>query len=98
MATRKQYAYPVKTVNDAKAVIEPEFQPDLFDNQHLYVDLDEIRDLTYLNDLYFDLGYNPDKKEFKTTSDYTKIIFSGHRGCGKSAELRRINKELNNPH
>jgi hypothetical protein len=95
MATlRKQYTYPVKTVNDAKAVIEPEFQPDLF-KQDLYVDLDELRDLTYLNDLYFDLGYNPVKKEFKVISDYSKIIFSGHRGCGKSAELRRINNELN---
>lgn len=96
-ASRKQYTYPVKTVNDAKAVLEPEFQPDLFDNQHLYVDLDAIRDVDYLHDLYFDLGYNPGKKEFKIVSDYTKIIFSGHRGCGKSTELRRINKELNHP-
>lgn len=95
--SRKQYTYPVSTVNDAKAVIEPEFQPDLFDNQHLYVDLDEIRDRTYLNDLFFDLGYNPAKQTFNVISDYIKIIFSGHRGCGKSAELRRINNELNQP-
>lgn len=94
---RKQYIYPVQTVNDAKAVIEPEFQPDLFDKQDLYVDLDEIRDRTYLNDLFFDLGYNPAKKSFNAISDYIKIIFSGHRGCGKSAELRRINNELNHP-
>lgn len=94
-SSRKQYTYPVSTVNDVKAVIEPEFQPDLFDKHQLYVDLDEIRDRTYLNDLYFDLGYNADKKTFNVISDYIKIIFSGHRGCGKSAELRRINNELN---
>lgn len=94
---RKQYLYPANTINDVKAVIEPEFQPDLFDKQHLYVDLDEIRDRTYLNDLFFDLGYNPVKGSFNVISDYVKIIFSGHRGCGKSAELRRINNELNNP-
>jgi len=96
-SSRKQYTYPVKAVNDVKAVIEPEFQPDLFDKQHLYVDLDEIRDRTYLNDLFFDLGYNPAKKTFNVISDYIKIIFSGHRGCGKSAELRRINNELSRP-
>ena len=96
-SSRKQYTYPVKTVNDVKAVIEPEFQPDLFDKQQLYVDLDESRDRTYLNDLFFDLGYNPAKKTFNVISDYIKIIFSGHRGCGKSAELRRINNELNQP-
>ncbi|HEX9511431.1 MAG TPA: hypothetical protein VF939_13170 [Puia sp.] len=96
-ASRKQYLYPVSTVNDVKAVIEPEFQPDLFDSQQLYVDLDEIRDRTYLNDLFFDLGYNPAKKSFNVISDYIKIIFSGHRGCGKSAELRRINNQLSHP-
>jgi len=96
-SSRKQYTYPVKTVNDVKAVIEPEFQPDLFDKQQLYVDLDESRDRTYLNDLFFDLGYNPAKKTFNVISDYIKIIFSGHRGCGKSAELRRIDNELNQP-
>jgi len=96
-AFRKQYLYPVRTVNDVKAVIEPEFQPDLFDNQQLYVDLDEIRDKTYLNDLFFDLGYNPAKKTFNVISDYIKIIFSGHRGCGKSTELRRVNNALDHP-
>lgn len=94
---RKAYQYPVSTVSEAKAAIEPEFQPDLFDEQHLYVNLDEIRDRAYLNDLFFDLGYNQVKKTFKATSDYVKIIFSGHRGSGKSAELRRINNELSRP-
>jgi hypothetical protein len=89
------YNYPVKSVSEAKIVIEPEFQPDLFDEHKLYVNLDDIRDKTYLNDLYFDLGYVAGKGTFDTPTDYTKIIFSGHRGCGKSAELRRINKELN---
>ena len=98
MATpRRPYVYPVKTVREAKAVIEPEFQPDLFDDQHLYVNLDAIRDRTYLDDLYFDLGYNQPNDSFDVSYDYVKIIFSGHRGCGKSAELNRINNKLKHP-
>lgn len=96
MAAQKGlYNYPVKTVSEAKTVIEPEFQPDLFDEHHLYVNLDDVRDRTYLNELYFILGYNIETNEFETSDDYLKIIFSGHRGCGKSAELKRINLQLN---
>jgi len=94
---RRPYHYPVHTVSEAKSVIEPEFQPDLFDGQQLYVNLDEIRDRSYLDDLYFDLGYDQGSKTFEVSADYVKIIFSGHRGSGKSAELRRINTELNTP-
>lgn len=96
MAAQKGiYLYPVKTVSEARTVTEPEFQPDLFDKNDLYVNLDDIRDTTYLDDLYFDLGYNVKSKEFEPcVADYIKIIFSGHRGCGKSAELRRINNLL----
>ncbi len=92
------YIYPVKTVSEARTVTEPEFQPDLFDEQHpLYVNLDDIRDTSYLDELYFDLGFNIKTSSFEPSTDYIKIIFSGHRGCGKSAELRRINNKLNNP-
>lgn len=91
------YVYPVSTISEAKIVLQPEFQPDLFDEQHLYVNLDSIRDQAYLSDLYFDLGYFRDTKNFEVSSDYIKIIFSGHRGSGKSAELHRIYNELNNP-
>ena len=98
MAAQKgSYIYPVKTVSEAKTVIEPEFQPDLFDNNDLYCNLDDIRDISYLNELYFDLGYNVLDGSFESSSDYIKIIFSGHRGCGKSAELKRINNELSKP-
>lgn len=96
-APRRPYIYPVSTVREAKSVLEPEFQPDLFDDQDLYVNLDEIRNREYLNDLFFILGYNQEKQSFDTTADFVKIIFSGHRGSGKSAELRRVDNELCNP-
>lgn len=88
--SRIPYSFPVRTVREAKAVIEPEFQPDLFDEQQLYVNLDEIRDRSYLDRLYFELGYNQESKTFECPASCVKIIFSGHRGCGKSTELRRI--------
>lgn len=99
MAAQKgMYNYPVKTVGEARTVTEPEFQPDLFDEQHkLYVNLDSIRDTTYLRELYFDLGYNIETDAFEESTDYVKIIFSGHRGCGKSAELKRIDRKLKHP-
>lgn len=62
---RKAYQYPVSTVSEAKAAIEPEFQPDLFDEQHLYVNLDEIRDRAYLNDLFLILGIIRSKRRLK---------------------------------
>lgn len=96
-APRGIYLYPVKTVSEARTVSAPEFQPDLFDKNRLYTNLDDIRDTTYLNELYFDLGYDLLNESFEESSDYVKIIFSGHRGSGKSAELKRINKQLNNP-
>jgi len=94
-AARIKYTYPVRTVREAKSVIAPEFQPDLFDDQHLYVNLDDIRDRSYLDKLYFELGCS--EEGFEPTADYIKIIFSGHRGSGKSTELRRINKKLDTP-
>jgi hypothetical protein len=94
-ATRIPYAYPVRTVREAKSVIAPEFQPDLFDEQHLYVNLDEVRDRSYLDKLYFELGCS--EAGFEPSADYIKIIFPAHRGSGKSTELRRINNKLDNP-
>jgi len=92
---RVPYIYPVRTVREAKSVIGPEFQPDLFDKQQLYVNLDEIRDRSYLDRLYFELGCN--QEDFEPSADYVKIIFSGHRGSGKSTELKRINNKLGTP-
>jgi hypothetical protein len=95
--SRIPYTFPVRTVREAKAVIEPEFQPNLFDEQELYVNLDEIRDKSYLDKLYFRLGYNRETEFFEPPAGCEKIIFSGHRGCGKSTELRRINSTLTGP-
>ncbi|MGB8195013.1 MAG: hypothetical protein WCF67_23960, partial [Chitinophagaceae bacterium] len=96
-APKRPYVYPVTSISEAKIVLQPEFQPDLFDEHELYVNLDHIRDQAYLNELYFDLGYIRNTGEFDVSYDYVKLIFSGHRGSGKSAELRRINNELNRP-
>ncbi|HEY4111693.1 hypothetical protein [Puia sp.] len=95
--SRIPYTFPVRTVREAKAVIEPEFQPNLFDEQELYVNLDEIRDRSYLDKLYFALGYDRETESFESPAGCVKIIFSGHRGCGKSTELRRIYSTLNAP-
>ena len=91
-----KYLFPVKDKFQARAVTEPEFEPDLFEGiNKLYVNLDDVRGKEYLEEIKYELGI--ENKSLQFTDDYVKIIFSGHRGCGKTTELKRLHHELNTP-
>lgn len=92
-----QYPYPVTNPFQARTVTEPDFDPDLF-TDNLYVDFDQVRGEDFINDIYFTLNIDQATKQLvDVTDEYVKIIFSGHRGCGKTTELKRLHNELNHP-
>ena len=93
------YQYPVKEPIAALRVTEPDFEPDLLDkDKQLYVPLDKVRGKKYRTEIFPQLGILPGQDLIPNESNqYVKIIISGHRGCGKTTELKRIAQELNNP-
>ena len=95
------YTYPVTNPFEARRVTEPEFEPDLFADD-LYVDLDSVRGKEFRQNIAFDLSIDAgptirDSQLAYQSNDYVKIIFSGHRGCGKTTELKRLYDDLNDP-
>ena len=96
-----KYTFPETNKFKAREALDMDFDIDVH-NSDLYIDLDTIRILSeeadYKENLYFMLNIDPDNKTLDTTAeDYSKILFLGHRGCGKTTELRRIHKYLNDP-
>jgi hypothetical protein len=101
MTEQAIYTFPEKNVFKAREALDTDFDIDAHDPK-LYIDLDDIRILSeetdYKENLYFMLNIDPDSKILDTTAnDYSKILFLGHRGCGKTTELRRIHRFLNDP-
>jgi GTPase SAR1 family protein len=94
------YQYPITNKFKARSVTEPDFNPDskVFD-ETLYVNLDAVRGTEYLDQLKYNLFIDKETNKLSEIddNDYVKIIFSGHRGCGKTTELKRLNKELSSP-
>jgi hypothetical protein len=86
------YKYPVNNASAVMAVLEPMLEPDLFDAQNLYTNLDTVRNVEYYQRLKATLGII--NNEFLPRYDYKKIIFSGHIGSGKSAELARLHNDI----
>src|SRR5436309_190309 len=43
------------------------------------------------------LGVDQHSWELKGAPSKAYVLFCGHRGCGKSTELRRVHDRLNNP-
>lgn len=92
------YKYPVTNKFQARTVTEPSFEPALFgDESKLYVDFDRVRDTEFASKVYFPLGIDEDRL-VAAPDDYIKIICSGHQGCGKTTELKRLHKYLHHPH
>lgn len=91
------YSYPVSEKQQARTVTEPRFEPELFGDEHqLYVNFDEVRDTEFASKVCFPFGIDEDTNRLETpTDDYVKIICSGHLGCGKTTELKRLHSELN---
>jgi len=59
-----------------------------------HVSLDEGRGSFSLNPLLRSLGVNPRTDELMRAPDQVYGLFLGHRGCGKSTELRRLARRL----
>lgn len=94
------YPYPVSSKQQARIVTQPDFEPDPEQfTEQLYVNLDKVRPEDFRQDVLFTLGIEEvgagEGTLAEVTSDYTTIIVSGHRGCGKTTELRRLHRELN---
>lgn len=59
-----------------------------------YVDTEKGRGEFSFNDLYKALGVDINRKELRAPREKSYNLFCGHRGCGKSTELRRLSKYL----
>lgn len=89
------YQFPVKTMVEAMRVTSPNFNPDLIEND-LYVDFDSLRSEDVLTEIKRQLGIFDN--ELIISNDYEPILISGHRGCGKTSELKKLQIELNKFH
>ena len=88
--------FPVTDSFNAMEVTEPQFKiqddPEIFEK--LWVDFSNVRSDNYFARIERVLGMKDDKI-VHTPSIYQKIIFSGHRGNGKSVELKRFSNKIN---
>ena len=64
-----------------------------------WVDTRDARGSYQLHQLYRSLGVEVDgrRRRLREPQDWGYFLFCGHRGCGKSTELRRIRNELDAP-
>jgi hypothetical protein len=88
------YQFPVSKPVHAMKVTSPDFQVDLLEN-NLYINFDEVRSTDAIDGIKTTLGII--KNELTVTNDYEVILISGHRGCGKTSELKKLHSELNKP-
>ena len=99
MTTKYEYQFPEKVPFRAMQVTRPEFmiqsRQDWLDALH--VDFTSVRDEAHqFAKLDFSLGMVGGKLEY-AANEFRKVIFSGHRGCGKSVELKRYMTRINQP-
>jgi len=91
-----QYKFPEKDAFRAMEATEPEF--DIFEpgRENLYVPLQLLRSPHQFQLIKRELGIFNGKLS-KIPKDYVKILFSGHRGSGKTVELLRFHKDIHQP-
>ncbi|MDX2304825.1 MAG: hypothetical protein NW226_18585 [Microscillaceae bacterium] len=102
MNAKTNYDFPVKNHFHAKNVTGLDFDIKNYPDADLYVDLDGVRiidrEKNYKQTIKFALEIDLENDILENPStDYVKIIFSGHRGTGKTQELRELHKDLNHP-
>ena len=91
-----EYKFPEKDAFRAMEATEPEF--DIFEpgRENLYVPLQPLRSPHQFELIKRELGiFNGELS--KIPKDYVKILFSGHRGSGKTVELLRFHKDIHQP-
>ena len=64
-------------------------------DSEMWVDLNAVRGEFNLDDLLWKLGVDDDNVIDLDESQF--VLFGGHVGCGKSTELRRLERELHRP-
>jgi hypothetical protein len=96
MTNKYQYTFPEKDIFRAMEVTEPEF--DIFEpgRENLYVHLQHLRSPNQFLRIKRELGIHKDELTH-LPNDFVKILFSGHRGCGKTVELIRFHEFINTP-
>ena len=97
MAIQKyEYQFPEKNAFRAMEVTEQKFDISFRTDwrDQLYVDLSSVRSENIFEDMEFSLGMI-DGKLAQKPNIYQKIIFSGHMGCGKTTELERFHRRIN---
>jgi hypothetical protein len=90
-----KYEFPVKNKFHARSVTELDFEIDSADSD-IYVNLDAVRGKDHIEEIQFNLNVDEDSLQV-TTDHFIKIIFSGHRGSGKTVELQRFQKYIDDP-
>jgi len=93
------YEFPVKNKFEAREVTELDFDIGN-ETADLYVDLHRERiqgDTDYLREIKYGLSLDDENRLSRQPQSYAKIIFSGHRGSGKTTELRGLHHFLDHP-
>lgn len=94
MTQPKEYNFPEKNPFEAYDVTHPNFDiRDFWDA--LFVDLDAVRGTEFWDEFKFPLRIQNDVLDSRAAAQ--KFIFSGHRGCGKTIELRRFHQYIHSP-
>jgi hypothetical protein len=87
--------FPVTDKFAARKVTELDFEIDPQDPR-VYVNFDEVRPSDYLGDIKYLLDISDDRLS-QPTDSFVKVLFSGHRGCGKTTELHRLQAYIYHP-
>jgi len=70
------------------------FDLPLAEDDPRYVDSEKGRGKFSFDEMYRTLGIAVKQKELRAPTDKSYNLFCGHRGCGKSTELRRLARDL----
>lgn len=74
-----------------------QFDEPLEPDDERWIDTGEARGESPLTPLYRSLGVDAREWKLRGAPRRSYALFCGHRGCGKSTELRRVHEELNRP-
>ncbi len=91
-----EYNFPEKNLFRAMEITEPYFKIQEKEEwfKKLWVDFTPVRSNSHFKQMKKILGMQNDKL-VNIPATYKKIIYSGHRGSGKSVELNRFSNEIN---
>lgn len=80
-----------------KAIVNLRFDEPLEPGDERLVQLNDVRGDFKESNLLWQLGIWESDGEAETTLERQRFLFGGHRGCGKSTELRQLAQKLHRP-